>query len=376
MLVRYSASSKGQVNKKAVVYTAKEHSISREDIDPLALRIVKRLKSQGHSAYIVGGAVRDLLAGKKPKDFDVVTDAAPRQIKRIFRNSRIIGKRFRLAHIFFEEKIIEVSTFRALTEDPNVFGTIQEDVMRRDFTLNALYYCPLQEIVIDYIGGVKDIRKKKVVPLIPLGRIFSEDPVRMIRAVKYSAGLGFRLPFFVRRRIKAQGKLLAGISGSRLTEELFKILQSGKSVAIFRALYELKLLGNFMPELCGRLEKDAGFRETFFASLAAHDEAVQKGMERKQLLAPLIQDYVKALLGEAEVRPLMRDVYQSVKKMLRPIVPANKDLYEALFQFFGKKKPSRPRRRGGAAGERPRQDAAKNAFAVAGVAAVSGGALP
>jgi poly(A) polymerase len=353
LLVRYSTSVEGQARKKAVIYTAQEHSISRRDIDPDAVGIIKRLRSAGHCAYIVGGAVRDLLAGKKPKDFDIVTGAAPRQLKRLFRNSRIIGKRFRLVHIFFQDKIIEVSTFRALKEgDANVFGTIQEDVQRRDFTLNALYYCPVEEIIIDYIDGVKDIRKKKVAPLIPLGKIFTEDPVRMIRAIKYSVFLDFHVPFLTRRKIKAQASLLEKISGSRLTEELFKILQSGKSAVVFQQFYSLNILKYFLPELDTRLRNNAeGFLNTFFATLKAHDEAIQagtgafangSGAERNILLAPLIQDYVRAFINEAGTqKPLFKDVYTTVKKMMKPLVPANRDIATALLPFFRKKKQQR-----------------------------------
>jgi poly(A) polymerase len=348
LLVRYSASVKGQAHKRAVIYTAEEHSISRKDIDPEALHIVKRLRSLGYPAYIVGGAVRDLLAGKKPKDFDIVTGAAPRQIKRFFRNSRVIGKRFRLVHIFFQDKTIEVSTFRALAEgDANVFGTIQEDVQRRDFTLNALYYCPVEEIIIDYIGGVKDIRKKKVVPLIPLGKIFTEDPVRMIRAVKYSAFLDFRLPFLMRRKIKAQASLLAGIPDSRLTEELFKILQSGRSAKVFQEFSDLGILKVFLPELDKLLRDNAdGFREAFFATLKNHDGADRAGMERRGLLAPLLQDYIQALFKSAgQTKPLFKDVYVAAKKMMKPLVPANKDVASVLLPFFRRKKQGPPRRR-------------------------------
>jgi poly(A) polymerase len=344
LLVRYSTSTTGQTRKKAVIYTAQEHSISRKDIDPEALRIVNRLRSVGYAAYIVGGAVRDLLAGKKPKDFDIVTSAAPRQIKRFFRNSRIIGRRFRLVHIFFQDKTIEVSTFRALAEgDANVFGTIQEDVQRRDFTLNALYYCPVEEIIIDYIGGVRDIRKKKVAPLIPLRKIFTEDPVRMIRAVKYSAFLNFRLPFLTRRKIKAQASLLAGIPDSRLTEELFKILQSGKSAAVFQEFSNLGIMKYFLPELHNLLQDNAhGFRQTFFETLKNHDEAVQAGMERRDLLAPLLQDYVRLFLENAgQTKPLFKDVYIAVKKMMKPLVPANKDIAAVLLPFFRRKKQPR-----------------------------------
>jgi poly(A) polymerase len=348
LLLRYSAQAQGKPHKRAEIYTAREHAISRRDIDPEAVKIVRRLKSAGHSAYIVGGAVRDLLAGKKPKDFDVATDAAPRQIKRIFRNSRIIGKRFRLVHIFFPDKIIEVSTFRAPDSggDTNVFGTIQEDVARRDFTLNALYYCPLEEIIIDYIGGVRDIRKKKIVPLIPLKVIFSEDPVRMLRAVKYAAILGFSLSFLTRRRIKAQASLLAGISGSRLTEELYKILQSGEAAPIFREMYALGIVRYFIPGLDKRLKAQV-FRESFFAALTAHDTAAFRGMERSLMIAPLIEDYVKLLAREALPEKLQfKDAYGAVKKMLHPIVAANKDIAIALVPLFRRKKPSRPPKRG------------------------------
>jgi poly(A) polymerase len=348
LLVRYSSSAKGQTRKKAVIYTVKEHAVSRKDIDPEAVHIVKRLRSLGYPAYIVGGAVRDLLAGKSPKDFDIVTAAAPRQIKRFFRNSRIIGKRFRLVHIFFQNKTIEVSTFRALAEgDANVFGTIQEDVQRRDFTLNALYYCPVEEIIIDYVGGVKDIRKKKIAPLIPLGKIFTEDPVRMIRAVKYSAFLDFRLPFLTRRKIKSQASLLAGIPDSRLTEELFKILQSGKAAVVFQEFCNLGIMKYFLPELDKLLRDNTeGFRDTFFTTLKSHDEAARAGMKRNLLLVPLLQDYIRVFLRNAgQQKPSFKDVYIAAKNMMKPLVPANKDIADVLLPFFRKKKQGRPRAR-------------------------------
>ena len=213
MLVRYSTSDKGTAQKRACIYTAEEHGIKKADIDPNAARITERLKRAGYSAYIVGGAVRDLIVGKKPKDFDVVTDATPRNIKKLFRNSRIIGKRFRLVHIFFGDKIIEVSTFRSINADANIFGTLEEDVQRRDFRMNALYYCPHEQTILDYVGGFNDIRRKRVRALIPIRTIFTEDPVRMIRAVKYSATTGFKLPFFLRLRIKRCSNELARIFG-------------------------------------------------------------------------------------------------------------------------------------------------------------------
>ena len=145
MLVRYSADKNGKPVKKAVIYTNKEHGIQLSKIDPDALYVVSHLRDSGFSGYIVGGAVRDLIVGKTPKDFDIVTDATPSRIKKIFRNSRIIGRRFRLVHVFFGTKIFEVSTFRSIIDGSvgNSFGSMDEDVLRRDFTLNALYYDPL-----------------------------------------------------------------------------------------------------------------------------------------------------------------------------------------------------------------------------------------
>ena len=151
MLIRYGTDKNGNVVKKAVIYTQEEHLIPNNKIDPDALQIVNRLRDSGFTAYIVGGAVRDLIIGNTPKDFDIVTDATPSKIKKIFRNSRVIGRRFRLVHVVFGTKIFEVSTFRSISEGSvgNSFGTIDEDVQRRDFTINALYYDPIQQQVID-----------------------------------------------------------------------------------------------------------------------------------------------------------------------------------------------------------------------------------
>ena len=162
MLIRYGTDRKGKPVKKAVIYTKNEHGISFDNVDFDAVMIIRRLKDAGFHSYIVGGAVRDLVTGNSPKDFDIVTDATPSRIKRIFRNSRIIGRRFRIVHIVCGPKIFEVSTFRSNAEGSvgNDFGSMDEDVMRRDFTMNALYYDPIQEQVIDYVGGMRDIKKE------------------------------------------------------------------------------------------------------------------------------------------------------------------------------------------------------------------------
>ena len=214
VLYRYGTDGDGRLIKKAVVYTKAEHFITNKKIDPDALQIVNRLRDAGYTAYIVGGAVRDLIVGNVPKDFDIVTDATPSKIKRIFRNSRIIGRRFRLVHVVFGSKIFEVSTFRSNADGSigNDFGTIEQDVMRRDFTMNALYYDPLQEQVIDYVGGVRDIKKHVLRPVIPLETIFVEDPVRMLRAVKYSATTDAKMTFNLRHKIKQSATLLNQVS--------------------------------------------------------------------------------------------------------------------------------------------------------------------
>jgi poly(A) polymerase len=236
--IRYSAEKDGKPVKKAIVYTQNEHGINFSDVDAEAVYITERLRANGFETYIVGGAVRDLILGKKPKDFDIVSAASPARIKKIFRNARIIGHRFRLVHVYFGPKIFEVSTFRSLKDGTtsNTFGAIEEDVQRRDFTLNALFYDPLQQLVVDYVGGMKDIKEKRIRPIIALNEIFKDDPVRMIRAVKYGASTGFKLPLRLRWKIKKESGLLASISPSRLTEEIFKIINASAAPKIIDSL--------------------------------------------------------------------------------------------------------------------------------------------
>ncbi len=277
MLIRYSTDSNGKPVEKAVIYTKKEHNIPSSSLDPDAVFVITRLRDTGFSAYIVGGAVRDLLVGRKPKDFDIVTDATPSRIKKLFRNSRIIGKRFRLVHIFFGEKIFEVSTFRSIEEGSvgNVFGTMDEDVQRRDFTLNALYYDPLKEQIIDYVGGVKDIKKGIIRPVIPIDRIFIEDPVRMLRAVKYGATTGCRLPFQLKRKIRKSAQLLSPISPSRLTEEILKIINSGHAHDIISKAMDTDLYVYLQPAAANLMLEDKTYHKAYFSSLTELDKLVQ-----------------------------------------------------------------------------------------------------
>ena len=278
------------------------HTLSRRDVDPDALKVLYRLKDAGFKAYIVGGGVRDLLLGRRPKDFDIGTDAHPYQIKKLFRNCFIIGRRFRLAHIRFGTKVIEVATFRRqVTEEEqaeahaqaradaeaagaapggseprhgghdhllhrdNTFGTAEEDAFRRDFTLNALFYDVATFSVIDYVGGLEDLRAR-VVRCIgePVVR-FREDPVRMQRAVSFAARLGFTIDRPVLDAIVSERRRIALAAPARLAEEYFKILRSGAAEPTFRELHRLGLL----EPLSDVLHAHAG--DALWASLARLD---------------------------------------------------------------------------------------------------------
>lgn len=355
MRTRYFRDTKGKPTIKAVVYERSDHSISKTSIDIDARKICARLADQGHEAYIVGGAVRDLLIGRIPKDFDIATDASPSRVKRLFRNSRVIGKRFRLVHVYFADgKIHEVATFRAPESgDRNhVFGTLNEDVMRRDFSLNALYYDPNDETVIDFVDGVKDIRSGIVKSVLPLQTSFSEDPVRMLRAVKYAAITGMQISGPVGRRIKKQAPLLATASVSRLSEELYKILNSGNSEIIMRLMDRYSLFDQMLPNLKlinGSGKENRQVRESQFLNLAKLDQRMlTEDMDRGVMILHLCEDYLiaqGAFEGEGEQHPLFIDVVHSLKDLLKPLVQPNRDVEEAVKQMFSSRGLKLPRKR-------------------------------
>ena len=363
MLVRYVTDHRGRTKRQAVIYTPDEHSISNDGIDPDAIRITHRLQSAGHHAYIVGGAVRDLLVGNKPKDFDIATDAQPNRIRRLFRNSRVIGKRFRLVHVFFGAKNIEVSTFRSENSAgfQNEYGELEEDVFRRDFSLNALYYNPADRRIIDYVDGVKDIREKRLRNVIPLERIFQEDPVRMIRAIKYSTSTGFSFVGKLKRQLKRSADLLAGTSPSRMTEEIFKILLSGYSAPIFEACITFKLFPHMLPRISALVLANAELRRLLLKRLAALDVEVREGDEdrRSRAVAYLSADFLftQSESGTQERIPFP-DAFAEIKQIIQPLVPANKDVEMALVYLIRRRKTYR---KSGVLetlppGERPKED--------------------
>ena len=293
------------------------HPVSRKDISPNALRVLYRLREAGFQAHLVGGAVRDLLIGVIPKDFDVATDATPEEVKSLFRNCRLIGRRFRLAHVVFGREIIEVATFRAaggnddagdrqIHDDgrvlrDNIYGSIEEDAVRRDFTANALYYAIEDFSVRDYVGGFADV-EARVLRLIgdPEAR-YREDPVRMLRAVRLAAKLGFEIEAATAAPIARLAGLLSEAAPARLFEETLKLFLSGHAVASFEGLERNGLLGVLLPETAEALQSNrtGALRRMVIAGLAntdarvAREEPVSPGFLFALLLWPA---YCRALM--------------------------------------------------------------------------------
>ena len=351
MLYRYGNDGKGNLIKKAVVYTKSEHLIPKEKIDPDALTIINRLKDVGFSAYIVGGAVRDLIVGNTPKDFDIVTDATPSRIKRLFRNSRIIGRRFILVHVIFGSKVFEVSTFRSISEGSvgNSFGTIEEDVLRRDFSLNALYYDPILEQVIDYVDGFRDIKKHILRPVISTDIIFVEDPVRMLRAIKYSATTHARMSFALRHKIRCSASLLSQVSPSRLTEELLKIINSGHAYDIIHEALDTDLYMYLQPAATAMLyeNKDSEFR--YMQNIKKMDELTRSEPDARlgRKLYFMIYDFAAGLTdwkqeiqGKYSATELYARTWTECRNFVLPMNPVRKELefaVRSVLQSFGVK---------------------------------------
>lgn len=341
MLIRYGTDGNGKLIKKANVYTQSEHLISNDNIDPDALQIIHRLRDAGFTAYIVGGAVRDLIIGNKPKDFDIVTDATPSRIKKIFRNSRIIGRRFRLVHVVFGSKIFEVSTFRSNAEGSvgNDFGTIDEDVQRRDFTINALYYDAISNQVIDYVGGMRDIKKHILRPVIPLDRIFVEDPVRMLRAIKYSATTHAKIPFSLRHKIVTSAVLLSQISPSRLTEELLKIINSSYADKIIQEALDTELFIYLQPAATSLIYENKTFEKSYMENMKQLALLNQNEPDARmgKKLTFMIKDFVLTLTDwkkEANDSPVYSEIYAKTwtecRNFVLPMNPVRRELEFAV----------------------------------------------
>ena len=267
-----------------------QHTISRKDISPNALRVLYRLREAGFGAYLVGGAVRDLLVAGNPKDFDVATDATPEQVKGLFRNCRLIGRRFRLAHVVYGREIIEVATFRANSDDgtgdrevengmlvrDNVYGNIEDDAVRRDFTCNALYYAIEDFSVRDYTGGFEDVQAGIMRLIGQPEQRYREDPVRMLRAVRLAAKLGFSIEPATAEPIPRLAPLLAEAAPARLFEEMLKLFLSGHGVASFEGLEQHGLFAALFPESAAALRsnRSGALRRVIIEGLANTDARV------------------------------------------------------------------------------------------------------
>jgi poly(A) polymerase len=280
-----------------IVRPRSAHGISRDAIDPDALKVLYRLKSSGYRAYLVGGSVRDLLLGRKPKDFDIGTDARPEDMRSLFRNSRLVGRRFRLTHILFRGgKVIEVATFRRAPELPdpsdasadllvrsdNTYGTPEEDAIRRDFTVNGLFYDIADFSVIDYVGGLTDLEAGLIRTIGDPDVRFREDPVRMLRAVEFACRLSFAITPRDYEAILLHRRELVRSSLPRVTEEISAILRAGHSLPTFLLLREMGLLDVVLPDLSHELrridpEHSAGAGHFFWSLLEVLDAERRRG---------------------------------------------------------------------------------------------------
>lgn len=265
--------------------------LSADRISINALKIVKRLANHGYQAYLVGGCVRDLLLDKTPKDFDVATSARPDEVHELFRNSRLIGRRFRIVHVTFGNEIVEVATFRAehnaeqternfseggMILSDNVYGTFEDDVRRRDFTMNALYYQPETDTLIDEVGGLDDIQDKRIRLIGAPENRFREDPVRMLRAIRFKAKLDFNIDINVERALVNLGYLLKDIPPARLFEEVLKLFMNSHGEASLLGLMEYSLFGWLFPET-NSLLRDDPHAELIALALASTDARIAEG---------------------------------------------------------------------------------------------------
>lgn len=281
-----------------VVIPRSEHNLSRANISPNALKVLYRLHEAGYRACLVGGGVRDLLLGREPKDFDVVTDARPEQVYKLFRNCRLIGRRFRLAHVQFGSEIVEVATFRARGVDgedgdglsveraadgrilsDNVYGSIEDDAWRRDFTVNALYYDIANFAVLDYVGGMADLRAGLIRLIGNPAQHYHEDPVRLLRAARFAAKLGFRFDPATEAPLHRLGHLLEKIPPARLFDEILKLFMGGCAVQTFELLRHYRLFGWLFPatERCLNHQQQHYPKTLLVRALANTDHRIAEG---------------------------------------------------------------------------------------------------
>jgi poly(A) polymerase len=319
--------------RKPVVYKRAQHCISRKNIDPDALRVLYRLSSLGYTAYLVGGGVRDLLLGRKPKDFDVGTSAQPPEVKHAFRNCFLIGRRFRLAHICFGGgKVIETATFRRDSQtvgeiiehaaegpqEDNTFGTPETDAFRRDFTINGLFYNIDDFSVIDWVGGMKDLEAKVVRAIGEPAIRFQEDPVRMMRAIKFSSRLDFTIEKKTFAAMKKHHACILTASIPRVCEEVFRLFTFGSAAKAFKMMWQIGMLEDLLPELSEAINRSGGEESLAWKYLSVLDtldrRMAKRGLEVSNTLrAAVLLTPLCRRRGGMSGRRAMQTMLQTLK---------------------------------------------------------------
>lgn len=316
------------------VYPLREHNFPLEKVDPDALYVIEKLQSAGFIAYLVGGSVRDLLLSKSPKDFDISTSALPEEIKKLFRNCILIGRRFRLAHIRFGKKVIEVSTFRSgdiasesLIVRDNEWGTPEEDAIRRDFTINGLFYDPSEQMVIDYVGGFPDLKKGFLRSIGQPYLRFKQDPVRMIRLLKFQARFGFNLEEESKIALAECRSEIVKSSSARVLEEILRMLESGAAKSFIELLAHHGLLQPIFPALSHFLETHQG--EEIYSYLEEVDTSFhqpnQPTLDRPILLAclafPCFEERLQKRFLEREKIPHLGEIQHEAFSLIDELFP-------------------------------------------------------
>ena len=310
---------------EAAVLVGAKQGVKPEMLSSGCRRTIDGLQQAGFEAFVVGGAVRDMLLGREPKDFDVATNATPEQVRRAFRRSRIIGRRFQIVHVMMGSETIEVTTFRGLADAEtdshgrilrdNVFGTMEEDARRRDFTVNALYYDPKKDRIVDYHHGVADLKQRTLRMIGDPATRYREDPVRLLRAVRFAAKLGLAIDPAARRPIREMADLLENVPAARIFDEMLKLLMSGHAVACLKELRDEGLHHGLLPLLDIIMEQPLGERFVMLA-LSKTDDRVREGK-------PLSPGYLFATLLWHEI--LAR--WEQIKAQGESSIPA---LFQAM----------------------------------------------
>lgn len=352
---------------KPTVIPRPDHTISRKMIDPEALKVMYRLLRSDRRAFLVGGAVRDLLLGRTPKDFDVGTDAHPHQVKRLFRNCRLVGRRFRLAHVHFGENIIEVSTFRRRSEyqadrdgdrmirSDNTFGTPEEDALRRDFTINGLFYDLETFSVLDYVGGIQDLNDRVIRSIGDPNQRIPEDPLRILRAIKFAARLDFTIEPKLWKAMRRFAPDIHKCAVARVLEEIYRLLRGGAAGPSFQLMEECGILHQLLPELASHLtvlrkESRDGDR-VFWQYLDALDELVKGGrIPTNPILLGALAVHLLGMapgqeMGEEGSRDRSRDIDRLTRLWVSRLGVARKDRERLAHMLRSQPRFTRPRGR-------------------------------